>query len=145
MGSTDALRAAIEMRHIGDTLLIGCGLYPEEIMHNSERTGKPGVDYFMDIGSNAYGATASISKKRRVLFGMHNPDLFAHLSDEFPQFVGVLRRLKQTLFVESDQLRHLLIFPDRIIEQRDYCSDTQDYSVEIDDALIVGIDLNSKN
>ena len=141
LASTDAITAAREMREMGDTLLIGCGLYPEEIIHTAERTGKPGVEYFKGIGSNAYLVTAKISRKRRVLFGMHNPDLFTHLSVKFDRFVDVLRYLKENVFVEAEPLRHLFV----PVKDRSYDADVSDYSVSVDDKLIIGIDINTKN
>ena len=76
-------RGKQQLRDVGDRCLLLAGLYPEQ----AERR-LVGVDYFLDVGSRAYGELAHALKAAVA-------DLYEHLAHAFSRLVRVLMELRR--------------------------------------------------
>jgi len=72
-----------QLREVGDRCLLLAGLYPEQAARRMV-----GLDYFLGLGSRAYGELAQALKAAVA-------DLYDHLAHAFAQLVRVLMELRR--------------------------------------------------
>jgi len=74
-----------QIRKVGDECLLLAGLFPERAAHKHVP-----VEYFINIGQYAYQLLTKAHFKM-----LYDPELFAKLSNEFPNLIDLLQTMRK--------------------------------------------------